>query len=108
MMQIRHAVLVSGEILPQYPLQELQVGAPGGGSELLVVVGASKRPICAHTVDSNNHERGVGAICTHQWTCRDVCGACNARRKCQHGPLCHLVVQLTWSEACPGGQSHLN
>ena len=47
MMHIRHAVLVSGEIVPQYPLQELQVGAPGGGSELLVVVGASKRPIYA-------------------------------------------------------------
>ena len=77
-------------------------GAPGGESELLVVA-CTKAANLRHTVDSRHHERGAGAICTHQWTCRDVCGACNARRKCKHAPLCHLVVQLRWSEAVPRG-----
>ena len=65
--------------------------------------GCTKATDLCHNADSRNNESGAGAICTHQWTCCDVCGACNARRKCNHAPLCHLVVQLRWSEAVPRG-----
>ena len=60
-------------------------------------------PELSPSLSSEHHKRGAGAICPHQWTCRDVCGACNARRKCNHAPLCHLLVQLRWSEAVPRG-----
>ena len=91
-------MLVSGGIVPLWPVQELNMG--NGESDL--VVGASKPADLHHNAPSRHHERGARLHQMHRGTLYDAYQARNACQRWNRASLARARAQYGESDLVVG------